>query len=76
VWYDGAMTESKSEKSEKSEKSGEGISDDQLPDDLNPDKNPLADPEEKGAASGNSDSDDSDGGDKPAEGMPDMGQPG
>jgi hypothetical protein len=57
------------------DESGQGISDDQLPDDLNPDKNPLADPEGKGAGEegdGSGDSDDS----SPAEGMPDMGQPG
>jgi hypothetical protein len=59
---------------EKSDESGEGISDDQLPDDLNPDKNPLADPEGKGAASDSGDSDDSS--DQAGEGMPDMGQPG
>ena len=34
------------------DESGQGISDDQLPDDLNPDKNPLADPEGKGAGDG------------------------
>jgi hypothetical protein len=59
------MSESTSEN-----ESGQGITDDQLPDDLNPDKNPLADPD---ADKGDS-SDDSDG--PGAEGMPDMGQPG
>ena len=57
------------------DESGQGISDDQLPDVLNPDKNPLADPEGKGAgeeSGGSGDSDDS----GPGEGMPDMGQPG
>jgi hypothetical protein len=56
------------------DESDQGISDDQLPDDLNPDKNPLADPEGKGAGDDSSDSGDS--GDSSGEGMPDMGQPG
>jgi hypothetical protein len=71
------MSESKNE----SDGSAAGISDDQLPDDLNPDENPLADPEGKGAAaeqnssgdSGDSGPDSDSGG---GEGMPDMGQPG
>jgi hypothetical protein len=67
---------SESNPGNESGESDEGISDDQLPDDLNPDKNPLADPEGKGAGAeeggGSDDSDDS----APAEGMPDMGQPG
>ncbi len=69
---------SESNPGNESDGSGEGISDDQLPDDLNPDKNPLADPEGKGAGDEGDSSDDSgDSGDSaPAEGMPDMGQPG
>ena len=57
------------------DESGQGISDDQLPDDLNPDKNPLADPEGKGAGRGLV-GDSGDSGDASGEGMPDMGQPG
>ena len=71
------MSESKSEKADESKTSGAGITDDQLPDDLNPDKNPLADPEEKGAAADSGGSGDSgDSSDQAAEGMPDMEQPG
>jgi hypothetical protein len=62
------MSESTSEN-----ESGEGITDDQLPDDLNPEKNPLADPDaEKGDSSDDPDQSEGPG----AEGMPDMGQPG
>jgi hypothetical protein len=82
LWYDGAMSESNSESDGSgsdgsgSAGSGEGIGDDQLPDDLNPDKNPLADPEGKGAGADEGSSGDSGDDSSSAEGMPDMGQPG
>jgi hypothetical protein len=42
-----------SESSTESSESGEGITDDQLPDDLNPEKNPLArDPEDEPEGAG------------------------
>jgi len=51
------------------------VADEQLPDDLNPDKNPLArNPDEE---SGDDSSDPDGAGDTPqVDGMPDMGQPG
>ena len=50
--YDVLMSESSSEKDQTSD-GGKGITDDQLPDDLNPEKNPLArDPEDTDEAGG------------------------
>lgn len=72
--YDGAMSESANETSDQSDQSGEmpevgTISDEQLPEDLQPKKNPLArNPDEEG--------DDEDASEPQVDGMPDMGQPG
>lgn len=78
VGYDGPMSDSTPENENRTGGSGESddqlISDDQLPEDLQPAKNPMArDPDDD---SFEDDSDDTAGSGPSVEGMPDVGQPG